>query len=51
MLTEQQAFELVKQKKIRMVCNKRAKKLRKKGRHVWWCVALNCFVWEMKQHG
>ena len=50
MITEQQALELVKQKNLRMVCNKRARKLRKKGRHVRWMQILDCYVWFLTEY-
>ncbi len=44
-MTEAQALEMVRLKKLRMVSPVRKRKLRKKGVHVRWLPVLDSYVW------
>lgn len=48
MISENEALELVRTKKLRIVSAARKRKLRKKGVSVRWMSALNAYVWEPK---
>ena len=45
-MTEQEVINLIKAKKLRVVCAKRKRKLRKRGISVRWMADLGAYVWE-----